>query len=94
MNTEFFQRQAAKLPPLWRLKVIRCSIYAIVVGADAFDTGTEGFDAFTNMTSMQIGKLIIHVLVAMLTVWVAFLDQTTSSNPNPPVNPPAIPTNP
>jgi hypothetical protein len=75
-DTTIWQRQVAKLPLLWKLKTIRCSIYAIVVGANAFDTGVEGFNSFTEMTPMQIGKLIEHIGVAVLTVWVAFLDQS------------------
>lgn len=81
-ETTFLERQAAKLPVLWKLRVIRCSIYAIVVGADAFDTGVEGFDSFAMMTPLQRGKLAMHILVAMLTVWVAFLDQTMGQKPD------------
>lgn len=87
MNTEFIQRQTAKLPPLWKLKTIRCSIYAVVTGANAFDTGVEGFNAFADMSPMQIGKLLIHIGVAMLTVWIAFLDQTMGQAPPPPQTP-------
>lgn len=76
-DTTFIQRQVAKLPLMWKLKVIRCGVYATIVAADAFDTGTEGFEALADMTPLQKIKLAIHVFVAMLTVWVAFLDTTT-----------------
>jgi hypothetical protein len=77
-KTSFWQKQAAKLPSYWKLSTIRCSIYAIIVGVSSFDAGVEGFDNFGQMTRMQILKLCLHIMVAMLGVWVAFLDQTIS----------------
>jgi hypothetical protein len=85
--TTFFQRQAAKLPTYWKLATIRCSIYAIIVGASSFDAGVEGYDVFGQMTNMQLIKLVEHVCVAMLGVWVAFLDQSLSKY-NKPSDPP------
>lgn len=72
-DTNFIRR---KLPGYWKLATIRCSIYASVVGWGAFMTGTEGYDAFSQMTTMQVIKLSGGVIATMLGVWLAFLDQT------------------
>lgn len=96
MNTQFFQRQAAKLPQYWKLATIRCCIYAAIVGWGSFQTGVEGYDSFYDMTQMQFWKFIGNICVSMLGVWLAFLDQSLSkfSNSNPPANIPAQTTNP
>lgn len=81
-KTTFLSRQMGKLPSYWKLATIRCSIYAVIVGVSAFDAGVEGYDTFSAMTPMQLIKLALHIAVAMLGVWVAFLDQTMSSRYN------------
>lgn len=72
-----FQRRF-KLPSYWKLATIRCSIYAIVVGANAFMAGVEGYESLSAMTPLQLGKLGLNILIAMLGVWLAFLDQSLS----------------
>lgn len=84
MTTEFLQRQAAKLPPRWKLATIRCSIYASIVGWGSFQTGVEGYESFHDMTQMQFWKFIGNICVAMAGVWLAFLDQSLSKFPDPP----------
>lgn len=66
------------LPTYWKLATIRCSIYALIVGASAFDAGVEGYGSFTDMSPMQLWKLALNIIVAMAGVWVAFLDQSMS----------------
>jgi len=80
-----FQRRF-KLPSYWKLATIRCSIYAIVVGANAFMAGVEGYDALSAMTPLQKGKLSLNILIAMLGVWIAFLDNSMHK-PNDPQKP-------
>jgi len=82
-QTSFFRRQMGKLPSYWKLATIRCSIYAIIVGASAFDAGVGGFDSFGQMTGMQLIKLSEHIAVAMLGVWVAFLDNSLAKYNQP-----------
>ena len=86
--TQFLQRTAASLPRYWKLATIRCSIYTLTVGWAYFAGGMEGFDSFAEMTDFQIIKLIGGTIVAMLLVWIAFLDQTMSKLP--PTTPPSI----
>jgi hypothetical protein len=64
------------LPSYWKVATIRCGIYAIVVGWNSFQAGVEGFDTLTQMTQLQLYKLAGNITVAMLGVWLAFLDQT------------------
>lgn len=64
------------LSPYWKLAVLRCSVYALIVGWSTFRAGVEGYDNFGQMTGMQIAKLIGDILFGMLGVWLAFIDQT------------------
>lgn len=80
--TTFRQRVLAKLPTYWKIASIRCSIYAFIVGSSAFDAGVEGYDSFSQMTGMEIIKLVGHIIVAAAGVWVAFLDQTMTQMKN------------
>jgi uncharacterized membrane protein len=74
--SQFFQSQIAKFPPYWKLASIRCSIYAIIVGVNAFFACVEGYSSFSDMSWLQIIKMCLNILIAILGVWVAFLDQT------------------
>jgi hypothetical protein len=76
-----FQRKFS-LPSYWKLATIRCSIYAIVVGANAFMAGVEGYDALSVMTPLQKGKLCLNILIAMLGVWIAFIDNSMNKKPD------------
>ena len=91
MSTQFFQKAAASFPVAMRLATIRCTIYAAVVGANAFQAGVEGYDALSDMTPLQKAKLALNILIAVLGVWIAFLDQTLQSVKQQPGNnaPPA-----
>ena len=88
MNTQFLSR--LQLPTYWRLATIRCSIYAIVVGWGAFQTGVEGYNAFSEMTQMQFYKFVGNIAIAMLGVWLAFLDQTMSAAKGNQTPPPTV----
>ena len=67
-----------KLPPYWKLATIRCSLYALIVGWQTFQSGVDGYDSLSGMSNLQLVKLYCGVLAAMLGVWLAFLDQTMS----------------
>ena len=75
-ETSFFQAQVSKLPPYWKIATIRCGAYAAVVGWNTFSSGVEGYNSFADMTSMQFYKLFGNISIAMLSVWIAFLDQS------------------
>lgn len=79
--TEFFHKQTAKLPSKWHLILIRVGIYSAMVGWGAFETGVEGYDTLTQLSMMQVIKLIGNIGMAMSGVWLAFLDQTLSKSP-------------
>lgn len=97
MSTQFFQKQIAKFPVRWKLATLRCTIYALIVGWGAFEVGTQGYNALSEMTQMQIIYLFGGIVSAMLGVWLAFLDQSLSgwnqNHPTPPAAPPSAPGN-
>lgn len=68
----------SRLPVYWKLSTIRCSIYAFISGASAFNAGVEGYTHLSDMTGLQKLKLAISIAVVLGGVWVAFLDQTLS----------------
>jgi len=76
----------SNLPTYWKLATLRCAIYAAIIAADTFMSGVEGYTALSDMTDLQKIKLVISILVAMLTVWLAFIDQTLThfGKQNPP----------
>jgi hypothetical protein len=74
MNTEFIQKTVSQLPSYWKLATIRCSIYALVVGSNAFMAGVEGYTSLSDISGMAKVKLLLNVIVAMAGVWLAFLD--------------------
>lgn len=73
---QFVQTFFGKLPAYWKLSTIRCAIYALIVGWGVFKAGTNGFDSLANMTKLQVLDLAGDSVIAMLTVWIAFLDNT------------------
>ncbi|MGO9705593.1 MAG: hypothetical protein ACLPYZ_10265 [Limisphaerales bacterium] len=64
------------LPVYWKLSTARCFVYAFVVAIASFNAGVEGYDSFSQMTSMQVLKLFLNITAVVATTWVAFLDQT------------------
>ena len=74
--SDTLKKAIGHLPTYWKLASIRCCIYAFVVSISAFDSGVEGYNNFSDMSTMEIWKLILHMGVAAATTWVAFLDQS------------------
>ena len=74
--TQFFAKTTSKFPSYWKLATVRCCIYATIVGWSSFDAGVEGYERISDISSLNLLKLFGHIMVAMMGVWVAFLDQT------------------
>lgn len=68
--TQLFDR----LNIYWQLATIRYSLYAFIVMVNTFDAGVEGYDSFSQMTGMQIGKLALHMAGAAVGAFLAFID--------------------
>lgn len=77
--SSFVRRQFENLPPFWKLAVVRCALYAFIVGWGAFIVGTEGYDSFAQMTQMVKIKLVGGIIMAMVGAWLAFLDTTMTA---------------
>lgn len=65
-----------KLPIYWKLATFRCALYSILVGWGAFEAGVEGYNALSEMTSLQKIKLAGGIMAAIIGVVLAFLDNT------------------
>lgn len=64
------------LPSYWALATLRCSMYALIVAWGMWKAGTNGFSSLSEMTSMQFWQLLGDVLMSIVGVWLAFVDQT------------------
>lgn len=73
----FFTKAFEKLPVYWKLSTVRLLVYMFMVGWAGFNTGTEGYDTFSDMTRMAVIKLFGNVIFgSMFGVLLAFLDQS------------------
>ena len=63
----------------WKIAIIRCCIYGIIVAWGCLKAGTEGYGSLSEMTSMQFGKMLGDASVAFLGVILAFLDSTLTT---------------
>lgn len=86
----------------WKLAVIRCCIYGLGVAWGVWKAGTNGFDALSDMTSMQRTDLFGDMAMAFGGVLLAFLDSTiqilkgngngNGNGTNQPAGPPPVQT--
>ena len=63
----------------WKIAVLRCCIYGIIVAWGVIKAGTEGYASLADMTPMQFDKMMGDATVAFLGVILAFLDSTLST---------------
>lgn len=63
----------------WKIAVLRCCIYGIIVSWGVIKAGTEGYSSLSEMSSMQFDKMIGDAGVAFLGVILAFLDSTLTT---------------
>lgn len=76
---EFYQAAKEHLS-YFRLSLFRCVLYGTIVAWGMFQTGTEGFEHFSDMTGFQQCKLFGNMIFTGFGgVMLAFLDQTISS---------------
>ena len=78
-DTNFFQKQVAKLPDQWKLATVRCCIYAGMVGGQTYLAGVRGFDTFAEMGGLYRFNLMVNIVISVGGVWVAFLDQSMTA---------------
>lgn len=60
----------------WKVSIIRCLIYATMVTWAVFKAGTQGYDHWSDLSSMQKVWLCGDMWVAFAGVVVAFLDNS------------------
>ncbi len=72
-----------KLPTFWKMSVVRCLIYAVVVGINGIISGLDGYQSFAEISGFTLFKLACAVIVDMLMVWISFLD-TSIKDVKPP----------
>lgn len=79
----------------WKLSTVRCLLYGAIVAWGMFVSGTEGFTSLSEMSGLQLIKLLGNMLFAGFGgVVLAFLDQTLSrlqSQKPQPEQPPKTP---